>query len=172
MQVFVKVKPDNKIVIIEAEASDDVTVISDRVFAQLNINPETDLVKNPENGSNGYKVVFRGKTLEAGRTLSDYNIQKEADGDIYLILTRKSALDKLLTGIANFSLWSSNNSQSQQQIPAAASPAPAIVCAQVPAPAAAQAPAAVTPVNYNLSSQVDSDSDTPDTGNSKTLNKR
>lgn len=167
MQVFVKVMPDNRIVVIEAEASDVVTVISDRVFDQLNINPETDLVNNPEVGTNGYKLVFVGKTLEADRTLSDYNIQKDSDGYIYLLLTRKSTLDKIFTSVSSLSLWKRNNSQPQQVIPAAAIPEPAVASAQVPAPAAALAPAAVTPVNYNLSEQVDSDSDMPDTGNRK-----
>lgn len=39
MQVFVKVMPDNKLVVIDVEASDLITVISKRVFDQLNINP-------------------------------------------------------------------------------------------------------------------------------------
>ena len=88
MQLFVKVNPDNRTVIIDIDSSDDVTLISELVFAQLNINPETDLVNNPAAGTNGYRLVMLGKTLEAGRTLSDYNIQKDSDFNIVLILNK------------------------------------------------------------------------------------
>ena len=65
MQVFVKT-PTGKNITIEAESSDTIEDFKEKIIDKENLQVPY------------FKLIFGGKELEEGRTLSDYNVQKES----------------------------------------------------------------------------------------------
>lgn len=71
MQIFIKVKTENgKTISVDVESGDGIHNVMEKIKLQEGIHP----------GS--YTLVFGNRTLEEGRTLADYNIQKESIVDL------------------------------------------------------------------------------------------
>lgn len=156
MQLIINYSASKEPLSIEAEASDTTIVVKQKIYQRLNLNPE-DVTE--------FNLICRGKILEDDRTLSDYNIDKDECSDLYLrVKMRNKSITEIFSNAVS-SFWNINNSRpqhiAQQVIPAI----------DIQAHAPANIPAAAELPNYRLSEQVDSDSDIPDTGNTKPLHR-